>query len=647
MAERQKIDLTDYNDEINAVNKHFSGSNDGIIFYQHNDNERLAAAFIIIDGNLVRAKGVYNWAKTQDRMYPDSVTKYLEKYKPELSKILEPILLPSQTDEELVQTTLTALEKFSKSDKGGLRNDKDEVDAIIELQKFLVSLGLDTGGIDGKYGKKTNSAVLEFQKQQGISTDGDAGPITIRRIKEVVEDLNKIKELIAKLKSKTLENRVSFISDITKKLFEANLTEDELQQLKELQAKYKDFRTTFNKSEFETDLFVIMDQAIETDGKSLVPMDTTTPTTTDGPKVGDLATKEQSDYLKSKFPDSYPMEGERLSRDDVEELLKRQTPGPEVKPEPEVTEPEVTEPEVTEPEVTELIDINELMKPDAVITPEILEKLEGGDAFEVLSYHVVQGERLLKKYLITETRMIAEGKLSGQEAAALQRHYRNVKLLLDHPSVDSTPNDGRIGEVKEFLEKVPAELKGNDDWDVTKELSLQPAKPPVNDPLEGFVVFDGGLPPAGFVLYIKHGTPAVYRWGKEGQPPNPQDFTTYMAAQRAAQAVADRDKKQSQQNAEFKFAFGNPANPNSDQIYSQVTAYPFDIPDNYKNKAGPYRFNIKKGGRGIWIARVFNKANNRYDVVVPANKWTNKYRSAFRQWCRQNGVDYPTGNIIK
>ena len=637
MAERQKIDLTDYNDEINAVNKHFTGNNDGVIFYQHNDNEPLVAAYIIKDGKLVRAKGVYDWAKTQDRIYPDTITKYLEKYKVELTKILEPILLPSQAQEELAQTTLTALEKFSKSDKGGLRNDKDEVDAIIELQKFLVSLGLDTGGIDGKYGKRTNSAVLEFQKQQGISTDGDAGPITIERIKQVVADLNKIKELIAKLKSKTLESRVSFISDIAKKLFEADLTEDELQQLKDLQAKYKDFRTTFNNSEFEKDLFSVMDQAIETDGKSLVPMDTTTTTTTAGPKVGDLATKEQSDYLKSKFPSSYPMEGERLSRDDVEELLKRQTAEPEVK----------TEPEVTEPEVTELIDINELMKPNAVITPEILEKLEGGDAFEVLSYHVVQGERLLKKYLVTETRMIAEGKLSGQEAAALQRHYRNVKLLLTHPSVDSTPNDGRIGEVKEFLEKVPEELKGDNNWDVTKELSLQPTKPPVNDPLEGFIVFNGGRPPAGFVLYIKRGTPAVYRWGKEGELPNPQDFRTYMDAQRAAQAVADRDKEQSQQNAEFKFAFRDPANPSSDQIYSEVTAYPFDIPDNYKTNAGPYRFNIKKGARGVWIARVFNKANNRYDVVVPANEWTNKYRSAFRQWCKQNGVDYPTGNIIK
>lgn len=78
--------------------------------------------------------------------------------------------------------TSSSLEAFAKSGKGGLANDRDEVEAIKELQQYLQDLGFDPNGVDGKYGPGTKNAVKEFQAFTGAKTDGDAGPETIGKI---------------------------------------------------------------------------------------------------------------------------------------------------------------------------------------------------------------------------------------------------------------------------------------------------------------------------------------------------------------------------------------------------------------------------------------------------------------------------------
>jgi len=50
--------------------------------------------------------------------------------------------------------------------------------AVSQLQRDLTGLGFDTHGIDGWFGPKTNQAVLNFQKSQGLKVDGLVGPIT-------------------------------------------------------------------------------------------------------------------------------------------------------------------------------------------------------------------------------------------------------------------------------------------------------------------------------------------------------------------------------------------------------------------------------------------------------------------------------------
>jgi peptidoglycan hydrolase-like protein with peptidoglycan-binding domain len=49
--------------------------------------------------------------------------------------------------------------------------------AVTELQKLLNAKGINIG-VDGIFGDATRAAVVQFQKQNGIATDGIVGPQT-------------------------------------------------------------------------------------------------------------------------------------------------------------------------------------------------------------------------------------------------------------------------------------------------------------------------------------------------------------------------------------------------------------------------------------------------------------------------------------
>ena len=55
----------------------------------------------------------------------------------------------------------------------------EEVKAI---QERLQERGLYNGDIDGVYGAQTKNAVKKFQKQQGLTQDGIAGPATLKKL---------------------------------------------------------------------------------------------------------------------------------------------------------------------------------------------------------------------------------------------------------------------------------------------------------------------------------------------------------------------------------------------------------------------------------------------------------------------------------
>ena len=52
--------------------------------------------------------------------------------------------------------------------------------AVKQLQENLISLGYSVGsyGADGDFGRATLEAVMKFQKDQGLTTDGEVGPMT-------------------------------------------------------------------------------------------------------------------------------------------------------------------------------------------------------------------------------------------------------------------------------------------------------------------------------------------------------------------------------------------------------------------------------------------------------------------------------------
>ena len=51
-------------------------------------------------------------------------------------------------------------------------------DAVRKLQELLNKKGFDCGAVDGIFGSKTHAAVVAFQKANGLSADGIAGPLT-------------------------------------------------------------------------------------------------------------------------------------------------------------------------------------------------------------------------------------------------------------------------------------------------------------------------------------------------------------------------------------------------------------------------------------------------------------------------------------
>lgn len=167
-----------------------------------------------------------------------------------------------------------SLEQFASRGQGGLMRRPQETNAIRELQTFLTQdLGLDTGGVDGKYGPKTRQSVSQFQRAMtGIRVDGDAGPETIGKIQEIRSDMSRLEQLIAALDESIIS--VKFSSSIAK-LLERDLSQDEQRELEQLVSKYRNFRQAF--PEFKKDSFERASNVIGQDQSGAVQQSRSSP----------------------------------------------------------------------------------------------------------------------------------------------------------------------------------------------------------------------------------------------------------------------------------------------------------------------------------------------------------------------------------
>lgn len=50
---------------------------------------------------------------------------------------------------------------------------------VLKLQKALLALGFDPSGTDGKFGRGTETAVMQYQASKGLTADGKAGTLTL------------------------------------------------------------------------------------------------------------------------------------------------------------------------------------------------------------------------------------------------------------------------------------------------------------------------------------------------------------------------------------------------------------------------------------------------------------------------------------
>ena len=79
---------------------------------------------------------------------------------------------------------LDAAKKFKSLYRVGRGGKKSSPirQVIKTLQAYLHKAKLDPGPIDGYYGKKTATAVIQIQRQAGVTIDGDVGPNTAKAI---------------------------------------------------------------------------------------------------------------------------------------------------------------------------------------------------------------------------------------------------------------------------------------------------------------------------------------------------------------------------------------------------------------------------------------------------------------------------------
>ena len=80
---------------------------------------------------------------------------------------------------------------------------------VVKIQEMLKDLGYDTGKVDGIFGKKTEAAVKQFQKENKLKVDGIVGDKSITALKTVTDNKNKSESITTSTKKSSSSGKTS------------------------------------------------------------------------------------------------------------------------------------------------------------------------------------------------------------------------------------------------------------------------------------------------------------------------------------------------------------------------------------------------------------------------------------------------------
>ena len=265
----------------------------------------------------------------------------------------------------------TPLIRFSRSNQGGIANNPEEEEAILELQQFLNNkLGLDVGrnGPDSKYGPRTTQAVRSFQSLANtvdgidIKVDGDAGSETINALVAIQSDLETIDRLTKELENNRLTDsfvKIQYKSSIAK-LLEKTLFEDTKSDLENLIAKYNKL---INSSDLPSESPIR--KTIEDAEAAIIGQDTRTAIDNtaaaadngvQGPyQEGDEITNELRGKMEQAGITNLGMEGETITQEDAIALNRAWQDGAIDGPNGEMADAAAAEPAAAEPAATDAV----------------------------------------------------------------------------------------------------------------------------------------------------------------------------------------------------------------------------------------------------------------------------------------------------
>jgi len=134
---------------------------------------------LTVAGLLISSSGCAT-ARKKRTLQMDELRAQINSLEDELAKRDEELnRLERQLEQERVKRT--SAERKPTVDKTA-KQTQAEKEYIKKVQRALRNAGFDAGSVDGKLGKRTKAAIIEFQTANDLKPDGKVGPKTWQKL---------------------------------------------------------------------------------------------------------------------------------------------------------------------------------------------------------------------------------------------------------------------------------------------------------------------------------------------------------------------------------------------------------------------------------------------------------------------------------